>query len=478
MTSFRHANSAALIALIWVLTAVSGCAGSGERFARQRWELARDPADPVPVVPSGAHFDTGGAPIPDPAAATSAADLVRYAEAHNAGLRAAHASWGANLERVPQARSLPNPMATYGYFVLPMETRDGPQVHRFGLSQTFPLFGKRGLRGEMAVQEANAGGSRYEAARRDLRYRVTRTWNDYYYLGRSIAVTRENLELLTRLESVALSSYTAGRAPHSTVIQIQIEHGRLENELLSLEARQAPLVASLNAELNRAPDAPIPWPRELPATGADATEDRLREALLTRNPDLEALAFSVSRAEAGARLAARSPIPDLTLGAEYMVMGRRDDPASPGSGDDALMIMAGVSLPIWAGRYRAEKHEWQARRDAAVDERTQRERMLLAELDRALFAVHDADRRVDLYETTLLPKARQSMEVTEKSFTSDTAGFAELIEAQRTMLEFELALEAARADRATRAAELERLVGTDVPVAIGMTPAPDEEERP
>jgi RHS repeat-associated protein len=48
------------------------------------------------------------------------------------------------------------------------------------------------LRGEVAVNAANAAGAHFEAARRDLRFRLTQLWNDYYYLNRAISVTDEN----------------------------------------------------------------------------------------------------------------------------------------------------------------------------------------------------------------------------------------------------------------------------------------------
>jgi len=465
MIPFRHG---------WILTltipaafALSGCASTGERMAWERWEAAAPAASTTAAESSGPS--PTAAPPPDPAGAVSVDDLYRYAEANNAGLRAAHESWRAELGRVPQARALPDPMAMYGYSVKPVQTREGPETMRFGLSQTFPLFGKLGLRGDMAVQDAVAAGSRFEAERRDLRYRIAANWNDYYYLGRSVALSRDNLDLLSRLESVALSSYTAGTATHAAVIQAQIELGKLENDVLTLEARQAPIVAALNADLNRPADAPIPWPHDVASTTAPADAEALRDSLLHRNPDLLAMAASVDRAEAGTRLAGRSPIPDLTLGAEYMVMGLPDEPGVPGAGEDAFAITAGISLPIWVGRYDGEKAEARARRDAAVDEKTQLTHRLLAEFDRVTFALQDADRRALLYETTLIPKAQESLNVTEKGFTAGTTDFSALIDAQRTLLEFELALESARADRATRVAELERLVGSDLAPNAGVT---------
>ena len=86
----------------------------------------------------------------------------------------------------------------------------------------------------------------------------------------------------------------------------------------------------------------------------------------------------------------------------------------------------------------------------------------MASLERSHFELRDAERRVELYAYTLLPKARQSLEVTQNGFTSGDVDFLDLIDAQRTLLEFELAYERAQADRSTRRAKLEQIVGTDL----------------
>jgi outer membrane protein TolC len=52
--------------------------------------------------------------------------------------------------------------------------------------------------------------------------------------------------------------------------------------------------------------------------------------------------------------------------------------------------------------------------------------------------------------------------VAQKAFAAGRAGFLDLIDAQRTLLEFELAYERALADRAINLAELEMLAGREL----------------
>jgi outer membrane protein TolC len=438
------------MALLWL----GGCAAAGENAARTRWDDAYSKRD----EPTQASET----PSPDLSESPTLGALLALAESRNPGLRARFDRWTAALEQVPQAKSLPDPKVSYAYFIESVETRVGPQRQKFGASQTIPLFGKLGLRGEVAAQAANAVGANFEAARRHLRYRITQLWDDYYYLGRAIAITDENVHLLTNLESVALTQYTAGKAPHSAIIRAQVELGRLEDRLRTLRDQRVPILAALNAELNRPESTPIAWPDSIETSPLRLSQTELRNALLSENPQLAALSFLKEREAAAVKLAGRSPIPDLTIGAEYIDTGDARFPGILDSGNDAAIVKATINIPLWFGRYRAEKAQAEARLSATRNEHTQLQNRLLADLERVHFELRDAERRVDLYAYTLIPKARQSLEVTENAFTTGKADFLDLIDAQRTLLEFELSYERALTDRATRRAQLEQIVGTDL----------------
>ncbi len=78
----------------------------------------------------------------------SLADYLDYAQEHNRQLRSAMARLKGVLGRLPQAGRLPNPKVTYGdsmeEFQL-LHTNLIPQRNTFGLNQTIPWFGKRGI---------------------------------------------------------------------------------------------------------------------------------------------------------------------------------------------------------------------------------------------------------------------------------------------------------------------------------------------
>lgn len=447
----------AAYSLLFVLVLVSGCASpqkgrSGDDWGRMEavWEpsedLAGEARNELPALTDEATLE----------------DYLVYAALNNPGLRSAFYRWRAALEKVPQVRALPDPRLNYAYYIQEVETRVGPQRQSIGLTQMFPWFGRLDLQGNVALETARAEEQRFESARLSLFYRVKKAYYEYYYLARSIAVAEENVQLLRYLESVARTRYKGGANVHASVIKAQVELGKLEDRLLSLYDYRNPLLAELNAALDRPPRAPLPWPREIAAEALAASEEQLLLWLKESSPDLRALGHRMAAEEAAVRLARKNYYPDLTLGLDVIdtrdaVMPNVDD-----SGKDPVIARLSVNLPIWHAKYRAAEREAESRYQAAREEKNSRESGLLAELEHALYGYRDAGRKIDLYRDTLVPKAEQSFNVTQQAFAAERASFLDVVDAQRVLLEFQLAYERAQADRAQRLAELEMLVGRQI----------------
>ncbi|NDY42623.1 TolC family protein [Dissulfurirhabdus thermomarina] len=413
--------------------------------------VCRPLAAPSPSAPPAA-----GAELPADAGLDQ---MLAYAERHNPGLRAARAAWEAARARVPQAASLPDPRFTYGYYFQEVETRVGPQRQRFGLSQTFPWFGKLGLRARMAAEAAEAARQRLEAVRLRVAYRVREAYTEFAYLRRAVAITEASAGLLETWEGVIRTRLRAGTGSHAALIKAQVERERLDDRVRSLRDMLTPAAALLNSALGRPADAPLPAAAEIPDLPPPPPREHLRQRVLSANPELLALAHRAARAEAGVELARKLARPDFTLGVDYVQTDGALATGVPDSGKDPVMGRITVNLPIWFGTYRAAEREAEAGRRAALAERHDAEYRLAADLDRLLFRYDDAERKVRLYGDSLVRKAQESVRATERAFTAGKADFLDLVEAQRTLLEFELALARARADRAVSAAAIEMLAG-------------------
>lgn len=384
---------------------------------------------------------------------------LMYAALHNPGLEAAFGQWKAALESVAQAHALPEPRITYGYFIRNVETRVGPQRHRLEIMQMFPWFGTRDLRSDVNMVAADARWEQFQAAKFKLDYDVRTAFYDLYLLDRRIEVVTGNRALLSSLEEVVRTRYTVGTATNSSLIRVQVELGKLEERIQSLEDNRHPLVARLNALLNRPPGTAVQVAGTLDIPGIGLSDDELISLARDNSPELLALDALREKEALAQKLAGKSFYPDVTVGMTYIETGEARMPGVADSGKDPLMAMVQLSIPLWREKYRSQEEQAALRERAAADQRDQRFNAITAELHAALFRYRDAERKIALYRDSLIPMADQSFSVTLQGYEGGTDNFLNLIDSERTLLEFQLSYEEALVNRADALAAIEQLTG-------------------
>ena len=436
-------------AILGLCALISSCGFSGQ---------TRPPSFEVAAASDHRHT----APLPAETELTPNAqleDYLRYAALNNPGLRAAYERWLSAVERVPQAEALPDPRISYGYYFRSVETFTGPQQQRLRGAQMFPWIEKLILRGDVAAQAAEAERLRFEARKLGLFERVTHAFAEYYYLTRAIDVTRENVQLLQDWETLIRAKYRVATGNYPDLINAQVELGKLDDRLRTLDDLRVPTIARLNDALGRDSRETVPPPRALPAAQATFRDSEVLSQLATANPELGAMDADVAKQERRIDLAWKDYFPDVTLGVEWIETGRRAGQNLPNTGEDPIIGLVSVNLPIWWQKYSAGVREAEASRRAAEQSRLDRERSLTTELQFALYGFRDAERKIDLFGNALIPKAREALEANSTAYESGRADFLDLLEAQRLFLEFSLSYERALADRVSRNAEILKLIG-------------------
>jgi len=436
----------------------------------QRHDLPRSLDKTLPrgvdrIPPSAFRESSPSADAPGPSLAPDGSpdEYVRYALYHSPEVEAAYQRWRASAERLPQVGALPDPRLSFGFFLEEVQTRTGPQDARIGINQTFPWPGLLQNREDAASKAAAAAWRRFEAARLSVTERVVSTLHDLAYLDATIAITEENLELLRSFEEVLRARYRVGSGSHPELIRAHVELGQLEDRLTQLRAMRPAYVAELNAALNRPSGEEVASMTRLPGRVASIDADGLAEIARRSNPTLLAIDEQVEQQRFLSEAARRDGMPEVTVGLDYIFTGEAMNRSTPGSGDDPILLNFDISLPIWREKYDAGVREALARRLAVAGERADQANRIAAGIHRAWFEHTDADRRVTLYESTLIPKAEESLRASLAGFRAGETSFLDLLDTERTLLEFAIAAERARADRGKALARLNTLVGEPVP---------------
>ncbi len=466
-----HLRACALCATATALLA--GCSSPFDEPSDYTSTLARTAPGEVERVPESAFReraeDEDAPPPPTLSEYSGPEDYLRYALFHNPDVEAAYQQWRVAAERLPQVAALPDPRLNFGYYLVEVQTRTGPQEARLGFQQTFPWPGKLKGKEDAASRAAVAMWRRFEAARLAVTERVLSTLHDLEYLDATITITGENLELLRTFEEVLRARYRVGAGSHPELIRVQVELGQVEDRLVQLRAMRPVYLADLNAVLNRPSDAPVSTVRDIPVRVASVSAEELFEMARLSNPALLALEDSIEEQRFLTEVARKDGLPDLTVGLDYVFTGNAAISSTPDSGQDPVLLSFGVNLPIWREKYDAGVRESVARRLTIVNQREGLAALLAASIQRAWFEHIDADRRVRLYERTLIPKAEESLRASLAGFRAGGTSFLNLLDTERTLLEFAVVAERARADRGKALARLNTLVGAPVPT----TPEPN-----
>ncbi|MGN6392085.1 MAG: efflux transporter outer membrane subunit [Gemmatimonadales bacterium] len=236
--------------------------------------------------------------------------------------------------------------------------------------------------------------------------------------------------------------------PAATLAQTEQLRAQQEHQL-NLLLGQVPTTVPRGGSLTR-------------AVRALAVPDSLPASLLERRPDvLQAeRAYAAATARIGEAQAAR--LPTISITASY---GSQASTASDlfRSNTEVYQALAGVSLPLFTGgRLINETRAAQARAEQARAQYEQSVLVALREASDALAGVRTARDQVAAQQTQA-QALRQALRLAELRYRTGVANYLEVLEAQRTLFDAELALSQAQLRQLAAAVELYRALGGSWP---------------
>ena len=364
-------------------------------------------------------------------------EYVNFALHKNAELQAFYQRYLAAEQRIRRARSLQDPTFRITHFTEAIETRTGPQRSQISLSQTLPWMGKLNAREAIAADESESQWWQFTATALSLTRKVEVAYHELAYLRKWIAITRENLALLEQVVPIAEERVRTGGDLNS-LLRLQVEAGKAEDRLQSLERKRPVLEAKFNALLNRDALAGISFPERLEEAvdvfGETAEWGEVRRG----NPTLIDLQHRRGAEDGRLHLARLDRFPDISLGITYLATGETSVPGTTRSGQDPFGISVAFNLPIWPRKNRASELEVQNMKMAVDAQIRDAENHLRATYKEIRESLIDDIRRIRLYRHELLPKARQAVELTASDYRSGRSSLLEFIDSQRSLLDLEM----------------------------------------
>ena len=395
-------------------------------------------------------------------------DYIEEALERNPSIQEASARYQMAVEKVPQVSGLPDPMFSFNQAIRSVETRVGPQVNSFMLSQVLPWFGTLDLRGKVATQEASAWEYIYMARQREVIARVKRAFYQLGYVDAALRIAEEDKSLLEHYEGLAQTRYATGQGLQQAVIKVQAEITKVINRLDILNQQRLSLAGSLNTLMDRPPHDLVPTVARLSPPNVALNLQALYELGDENRQELKAAEALVERSERSIELAKRDPWPDFMVSAGFINVGKRDDPAGilqppTDNGKNAFSLGVGITIPIWQGKYDAGVQqaaaELSVQRSNYADVRNEMEFSIRDQVIR----LETLQEQVDLFENALIPQAEEALRSTEAAYETGQLGVLDLLDSERVLLDVRLINARYYSDHLTALADLERALGTRFP---------------
>ena len=438
------------------------------RFAA-RWFHFPSPALLVVAIllggVSGSDVSQAVEPTSPPAefpAAPELADYLAWAGSHSPRLGGQAARNEVLHQNARRAGALPDLKLAWGEMIVPVETRVGPQQRVFSVSQSFPWFGTLSAVEGSLEAEAAAGKETLRGLELQVGQEVRQAWYELAFIEGQILIVTENLDLARQTEAYVRTKYETGNELYTSVLNAQMEIGRLDTRLSGLRDRLLPAAARLNVAAGLSPDLAAPEIGALPAELLDAdlpADDELVDALRRGSPTLASLRWQEEGRRQGVTAAGRRAYPDFTLGVDYIMTGEAAMAGVTDSGKDPVIARVAVSVPLWGGQSAADRRAAAGLLRAAGEGVTETRLRLEARLQDILFAWREAGRNRELYGVTLLPRSAQNLAVITASYEAGQADFDQLQAARQSQLGLELARLRADTDRALALNDLGALLG-------------------
>lgn len=393
-------------------------------------------------------------------------DLLTEILERNPGIAELEARMSAAGSRSSAVRKLPDPTAEVTAFLLPPETRVGPQRFAARLNQRLPGGGKRGISEKAADFERRALAAEIQVLRLQLISEARRLVAELGYLDEARRIIARDHTTLEHYEELARSRYASGEGLQMDAIQLQAEMSRLESRQTEFDERRAGVVAEINRLRDRSGE-PVDLEVPVAAPSVDLDWDRLRNLALVTRPELTVDMARIERSGALIDLAGKGRSPDFSVGLTYAYVDRRTDVDVPNNGQDVLGISGGITIPLWKTGNDAEIEA--ATQMQLAEEASRRSTItgIQRQLEDLRGRIPEIKRRLALLEDILPIQSEQALASAESAYAAGRVDALALLDAERLLLDVRLTAARSRTDLAIALIDLEAAVAAPVTTTEG-----------
>jgi len=369
----------------------------------------------------------------------------------NPQLKIRTAAWQAAIAHGEQQSRLNDPELSYRFAPMTLDNSDKNTVGQvIQISQALPFPGKLTTKSRIAEYQAKDKKLALAQTRQQLRLTANSLFADWYFVHQAIHINRQHQALLKRLKRIALARYSAGHTLRQDVLQAEMALASNQQQTLALQRQRKVLRARLNSLLNRPPQSPLPPPQSLPIAKKLPGLKQFQRWGLDYRLELQQADTRIDTFEQHKRLAQLDAYPDVKISAGYNSLWNDNH--------KRFNIGIGINLPLDSRKRNAAARQAQARIQQAHWQKQDWRTTILQQISEAYAALEESQQLLTLYQTRLLPLARQTLDTAishyQSGYPSGTGDFLTILRSEEKQLETRLQREKIVADHFRQQAQL------------------------
>ncbi len=386
-------------------------------------------------------------------------DYLQIALENNPGIRARQTEVQAALQKMPQAKALPEPTVNASFFLSPMMLPMGNQLGSISAMQMFPWPGTLRAMENEAARMADVKSQTVTVARDELVFKVKNAWYPLLEVEEKIRIQRELLRLLETDKELATAMFSQGMAPMVDAIRADIMIDEVKTEIAILEQKRKPLEVAFNQLLARNADAPVNISGILPEPVFGAATRR--DSLLSDNPTLSVFDKQIQAMAAEQAVAELMRKPMIGAGFEYMLLRKRTgehDHIEPNTGKDMIMPMVSVTLPIWKKKYDAAVEERHLMQLMYADMKQYMKNDLAAMYEMTFYELEKMAQMTELLNLQM-QKTQQAVDLILAAYSNAGQNFEEVLRLQQQLFRYRMEKVSAQTEYQLMLVKMDYLTG-------------------
>lgn len=383
--------------------------------------------------------------------------LLAIAYERNPRLKEFRQKHKAAQQRYPQSKFLNNIMEQYSSFTRLLDISTGPSLQKKRVAEKTPYPGSLETVGEIITTEVKLAQLQYLIAERDLVYQITRDYWELWFIEQSVTIYREHLDLVKSLEDVAREKFKAALTAYSDVLKAQITREEIATTLEIVLQKMATVKIRLLTALNLPTATIMGTMTVIPEKRPRVTLDQLYSLAKEKRQEILIARLRAQKLQQVIALAEDKLYPDFTSGLSYF-----ENRTGERTGDNVTFPERPQVKPnIWFGQRESYLQEMRLQKEAADKNAENWEQKTIKQVRDLHWQLDTAWRYIVLYRNTLIPLSKEDLRVTRIAYrgTGTKVDFLDVLESERKLLKFQLALYMSRRDYGQRLAELETAIG-------------------